>query len=465
MALINQPGMFQGTPSLNPLPYVNIAMQARARKAAREEAIDKYYRTLPDTINDKGVRDNEVPIINDIKNKIFEFGLKNKEALKNPKLDNGASQLALDKLMREAQGVVRMSQDAAKTDLQVGKLLFSKDKEYILNSDEFVADHELHNLPVTDPNYKPINLTKYSANKPFDQDKFVKLLKGQFQYETKDVRTPDPTNPLYDNVEKVPILEEKTKENIYAFAADKLHNDFTFKRKIEKDLAGTGQLPKLQKISKEVFGKDIESDEDLAAAYTVSQLYSPPTKVESKVNTGAVMDKRLGQQKVMEGIRQANRLQLFGMREAAKAAGEDANDLWVETYIDRLNADAKNSTEKATFTDKGKTVIEDRIPIDAELGKLLTRDGITPDRLTVTPDGRYRPIFYKRDDKGVVKNDKGENVVDIIASEPISREQLKIMLGGKAGVKQKNKEMAAPPTKNNPTKKIVVKKGELDDLK
>ena len=89
-----------GTVSFNPFPYVKYAEDLRARRQAREDAIDKYYRELPNTINDKGVRDQEIPLINQYRDAIFQFGLKNKEALRNPKLDNGAAQFQLNKLMR-----------------------------------------------------------------------------------------------------------------------------------------------------------------------------------------------------------------------------------------------------------------------------------------------------------------------------------------------------------------------------
>jgi len=458
--LHNPEGLYSGgSVSVNALPYARLAMEARARKQSREDAIDQYYQKLPDTLNDKGLRDQEIPIINEYKNKIFEFGLKNKEALRNPKLDNGAAQFTLQKMMREAHGVARESQNAAKTDLELGKLWFSKENQWALANDDFIKQHDQHNLPVTDPNYKKMDLANVMAQRPFDQNAFVKQLKTQFPYSEKITRTTDPDNPLYDIVTTKPTLDSKTKMGIYDFAADKLHNDYTFANKIKKDLAGTGQLPRLQEISQEVFGKPIESDEDLAAAYTVSQMYSPPTKEKSQTDVGAVIDKRFKQQKIMEGIRQANRKELFGMREAAKAEGEAANDLWVESYIDRLTEDAAVSPMKGYDSNKnGQRIKEDRIQLDPMLSKLLTKDGVSPDQFAVQPNGQYRPIFYKRDKDGNILKEKGNPVVDEIASVPMSKEQFKLLLGGKAGVKQLNKEMAKP------TKKIVVKKGELDDI-
>ena len=47
MGLINQPGIFNGTPALNPLPYVNIAMQAMARKRAYLKMLLKMHAMYP----------------------------------------------------------------------------------------------------------------------------------------------------------------------------------------------------------------------------------------------------------------------------------------------------------------------------------------------------------------------------------------------------------------------------------
>lgn len=461
--LHNPEGLYSGgSVSINAVPYAQMAMQARARKEAREQAIDNYYQKLPDTINDKGVRDQEIPVINEYKNKIFEFGLKNKEALRNPKVDKGAAQFQLQKLMREAQAVARESQNAAKTDLELGKLWFNKENQWALANDDFIKQHDQHNLPVNDPNYKKMDLANVMAQRPFDQDKFVKQLKTQFPYSEQTSRATDPDNPLYDIVTTKPVLDKKTKESIYDFAADKLHNDYTFANKIKKELAGTGQLPRLQEISKEVFGKEIENDEDLAAAYTASQMYRQPTKEKSQTDVGAVMDKRLKQQKIMEGIKQANRKELFGLREAAKEAGEEANDLWIDRYIGSISDESKKPENRQSYKmADGKTVNGYKVQLDPVLSKAVGIDAKNPGQLVVADNGDYILSFYDTDENynPVIKD--GKYIVDPSRRTTISKDAIKLALGGKSGVKQLNKEMSKPGTKT----KITVSKGELDDLK
>ena len=69
MALINPNNLYSaGNVVLDSNPYMRVALQARERKAAREEAVDKYYQNLPNTLNDKGLRDQEVPIVSGLKN-------------------------------------------------------------------------------------------------------------------------------------------------------------------------------------------------------------------------------------------------------------------------------------------------------------------------------------------------------------------------------------------------------------
>ena len=454
--LHNPEGLYSGgSVSINALPYARMAMDARERKQARQDSIDKYYQQLPNTINDKGVRDQEIPIINQYRDAIFEYGLKNKDALRNPKLDNGKAQYELNKLMGQAKNVARLSQDAAKEDLEIGKLWLSKDNRWVVDDDEFIAANQRHNLPVTHPDFKKVDIPLILQGRPFDQTAFRKELKDFKYSEGAPTITPHPTDKLMEVVTSNPILGEETKQSIYNFAADKFHSNRGFRKKIETQLAGTGQLSELKSVFQKTFGRPIESDEDIAAAYTISQLPTSSTRAKVIANKDAVMDRQMAEWKLKEGIRQANRRELFGMREAAKAAGEEANDLWVESYIDKLTSDAAAGSLKGYYQNKnGVRVKDDRIQLDPVLAKVLTKDGVSPDQFAVQQDGQYRPIFYKRDKDGKVLTEKGLPVVDEIASVPMSKEQFKLVLGGKAGVKQLNKEMKGKSKS----------KAEFDDL-
>lgn len=457
MALHNPSGLYQSQAPLNPLPYVNIALQQRARKQAREQAIDQYYQKLPDTINDKGVRDQEIPIINEYKNKIFEYGYKNKEALRK---GDGAAQLGLQQLMREAQSVARESQDLGRRGLERGKMYLSKEGRWAVDDDEFMAAEEAESQPlyvvkdgqiIKNPTHNKMDMVGLLSNRPFDEKEFGKEIKDKVKYGTKIQTTNDPTNPLFDIVSEVPSLDESSKGKIYAFAAEKLHGNRRFEDFIKKKTPE--QLAILGEVYKETFGKPAEDDEDFAAGYVISQLPIQSTKQKRPQDTDAVMDKRFKQAKIMEGIKQANRKELFGMREDAKAAGEEANDLWIDNYLNRIRQEAKASGKVTTYKfGDGRTVTGYPVPLDPVLSKAVGFDDKNKGMLMVTDEGKYVPIFYETDANYAPIEKNGTYVVDKTKTNILSQDAIKLALGGKTGVKQLNKEMTKPSQKTKPKK-------------
>lgn len=459
MALHNPAGLYTGGKvNLNPLPYVNIALQARAKKEAREQAIDQYYRKLPDTLNDKGVRDQEVPIINDYKQKIFDYGQQNREALRNPKMDNGAAAHGLDKLFREVQSVIRQSQNAAKTDLELGKLWFNKDNQWALSNDDFVKQHEQHNLPVTDPNYKPMDLASVMANRPFDQATFVKQIKTQFPYSEEVTTANDPANPLYDIVTTSPKLDDKTKQGIYAYAADKLHNDYTFKNKISKGL-DPNQLTALNDLSQKTFGKPIENDEDLAAAYTVSQLPVTQTKQKRATDAGAMMDRKEKFAKDMQKARfshaevmaKLNDKLVRGRKEDITA--DDAVGYLTDEYVAKKGIPLTQQEKSMAVKTLGFEPIGYVRARDIDERDLNTISG--GDKTKMIP--RTSPITYGDQEIFFINND-GDWVGD--GGQIISRDAVKdLYLKGKT---KQSIQIGTKADRNSSTGTPAVKKGKYD---
>jgi len=291
MALQNPSGLYTGgVVNLNPMPYVNIINQARAKKQAREDAIDQYYRKLPDTLNDKGIRDQDRPVIEDYRNKIYEYGIKNKDLLRK---GDGASQLEMEKLFREANAAAERSKNLGKRALERGKMYLSKENRWVVDDDEYMAAEDLESKPINDPSHKEMDMPALLANKPFDESEFGKEIKGKIKYGTKAVRQTDPTNPLYDIVSEVPNIDTKTAEQIYSFASEKVNGNKRFEKFIKNKTPE--QLAELNKISEKVFGHPIREDfaeEDAAAAYTVLQIPITSSKEKSQQDIKAVMDRK-----------------------------------------------------------------------------------------------------------------------------------------------------------------------------
>lgn len=460
MSLQNQPGMFQGSAPLNPLPYVNIVMQARNKKAAREEALDRYYQKLPDTINDKGVRDEEIEIINHGKNQLFEFGVKNREALRNPKIDNGAAQLAMDKMIRKLSGVARNSQDLAKRGLQRGKMYLSKDGRWAVDDEEFMNAEEAESQPayildkngeiVENPNHVKMDEVKMLSNRPYDEAEYAKEIKSKVQYGTKPIRTADPTDPNYEIVSNVPDLDQTAKDKIYALATDKYHGNKRFKKMI--DSKTPEQLAELNDISKEVFGHYIREDfapEDISAAYSVLQL--PVTSTKSKVQASIAGKQKFSKEMQEERQRFAEAQQLRGYQFAIKRQ-ENAAKLGLTgqptppNILDEFTVEF-GEAYKDPLSGQTLTIVDTK-NIPAKYRPLLTTPGITVGDKT----------FYVVDETGsFIGNDK-QVITPVSATDNFVKTygNTKFKLEGRKKFLEENKD------KKIETKKADTPKEELD---
>lgn len=286
MAIVNPSTLYSGgNVRLDSTPYLRLALQERARNEARGQAIDQYYQKLPETINDKGVRDQEVPIIGDLKNQMVQTYIENRDALRK---GDPTAQMKMNQLFRKSQSIARESQNASKIDMALGTMALNKDNQPILNNEGFIQRHSLHNLPVTDPNYKPIDISEEMANRPFNPQSYAKDLQSNIKYSQGiPTITPHPTDKNLEVVTTNPVLDDQTKQNLYAGAAYKLHNDISFKNALQKNYSTPEQIAPLNEISKKVFGHEITKPEDIAAAYSASLLPSQTTRASVKASVDA----------------------------------------------------------------------------------------------------------------------------------------------------------------------------------
>lgn len=141
-------------------------------------------------------------------------------------------------------------------------------------------------------------------------------------------------------------------------------------------------------------------------------------------------------------IQNANAKDLVRLHHELTKGDKEMEDVWIDSYIDKIGS---GSTEDLIYHDNGKEVKEKSIPMDAVLSKSLLKHGVEPSDLTITSDGKYRPIYYKHTQNGDLvksKREGGGYVVDTELSVPITREQLKLSLGAKSVTPtQRTKEM------------------------
>src|SRR5690606_2592588 len=70
-------------------PFANLYNQFIARKQAKDEALDNYFRDFGKNITPAGMRNQDIPVLTSKNNEWRQFYQQNKNAIMNPRLDGG----------------------------------------------------------------------------------------------------------------------------------------------------------------------------------------------------------------------------------------------------------------------------------------------------------------------------------------------------------------------------------------
>jgi|GEM_PF-2947618 len=482
MALINPAGLYTGgRVTLNPLPFEQIYLQQQAHKQAKDEALDKYYQDIPKSINPAGVRTQDIPGFMDKVNGAREFYQKNRDAIKNPRLDRGAAQSQYQAMNTDALTYVNTSKQEEAKKLPFVKVLSNPDsRQRVMDSD--LQKLAAHDLPLNDPNRKSFDFSTIDFNpkelSPQENEAHQKALAGSFQPSEEVISSvPNPKDLTITNTYQKKWSPDQLKamvaKDISTVMGDRRF-EYNAQNLWDRIKNNPEQFDALNKTYKGITGKDIQHPAELHAAAQIDGLMGQSTRQEIKKDENAIDNRNFAQQKaiqdrqfannkLMEGMRQANRKELLDMKDAAKGAGADAENVWVDNYLDKLVSDS-DKTKTYNYSHGGVRNKEYDIPLDAVMAKALTIGKDVPDGLKVTEDGKFRPIFYLRDKDGKAERVKDGFKTNPTLSVPISKDQLKLALGVKAVT---GKQRTAEMMKRSDTKPIstpAVKKPAKDPL-
>jgi len=453
MALQNHPALYSGgNVKLDPTPYVNIALRARAQKAAQDEAIDKYYQKIPETINDKGVRDQEIEVLNDMKNDIFKFGVDNREALRK---GDGAARLALDKKFRKAQTYAQESKNRTATAAKISLLRGNPKYDYIFRDKGFMEKVLGHDLPIDTEGSQAIDFNQLTLPPtPFEATKYFKGfadIKPDYKVSTKP--NPDDKNTLIEV--QTPVFNEQHKQAIYQRAASDLVDNPSFEEEMKKNLAADPNLiAKLYDTFKHNYGRDITDetkDIDLAAAYTLLGLGIAAEKQKTVPSIDARNKEWDRRNEIAFG-------QSMAKIAANKAAGK------VDEVVDYLSDEVANDAGENTTVELGgkkrEVIVVYTDKVDPQRLDIITGRDLSKKQVGVNPipikqvDGKVKMGYYVDPGTGDWEGDGGQK---------ISRERVKDDYINK---KAASKFKASAGTKGSEnTKKPKVSKPKSDPLK
>lgn len=169
MALHNPSTLYSGgNVQFDATPTINLYANLMAKKQAKDEAIDEYYRKLPGTLNNAGMRDQDIEGFNNEVLSLQQEYNKNKAQIRK-----GTTPEALnyDQHLRRITEAINNSKNAAKTDLTLGTMRIKGENEHIFEDPNFMVAHQQHTLPVWDKNHKALDLGTIAVPpKPLDAD-------------------------------------------------------------------------------------------------------------------------------------------------------------------------------------------------------------------------------------------------------------------------------------------------------
>jgi len=421
-------------------PYMAFYERQAAKKQAKEDALDNYFRDLGKNVTSAGMRSQDVPVLLK-KNKDWQdFYAQNKSAIVNPKLDNGKAYSEYMSRYQDQMGTVAQSKEALKSMDEIGKMKLNPQMSYVFDDPHFMDQVQKHELPINDPNREGINLASISLPpKPIDTkewDAYNKYLTGGVPHD----KIPGQTQNLPGFKTRTPIIQQYSPENqmvIGQHAANAYDTDKRWRLEGKKYFDELQHNPeeytKANTLYKKLYGNDIDDPKEAWVAKGILDNNMKATEYHEGKD-------EFGMAQFMEKIKHANAKDLIRYKKEIDPNDKELNNVWYQSYLDNVMNTAKQSGERHhVFGTKGTSYYYyNMIKPDPFLMKSFARDGKEPDRLGVTEAGEILPFFWKYNKDGsVVKDEKTKQpLIDEDYTQPMAYEQALVNMGYRGRTKK-----------------------------
>lgn len=441
MAIQNPSSLYSGGQGILRDNVVDYVTAIENRRKAQEDALDKYYGNLPMTVNAKGVRDQEIPILHEAKNKIQQYWMANRDEIRK---GNTPAAYNYGKMFREAQGLVQESKNRASTADKLAKLRGNPKYDYIFRDPKLIEQIDLHERPIGTEGAIGINFDQITLPPPpFDQQKYRQGL-ADIKPEYDITYEPNPQDKFSKFEVKTPKLNEEQLKRVAQYAATELYNNPSFADEIKFKIKGDPNIaPILQKTFQDKFGRGIENDADLATAYTLNTL---PFPIQRKPVSDYKAKKDYELKQAFKKMDYADDLIRGRMDKANKlkklyydytqSGGENNTEGIVTKYINLLK-DGAESYKYVTINGQkfgeGKFIspsvtVADKLSVTRDSDDLKYSETVRPDAIYLTDDGKTAiPVRFKRDSEGkVMKSPTGATQLDNRGFNPIPIPNLRV---------------------------------------
>ncbi len=391
MPIQNQAGLYSGGQGIfNSTPFTQFVLKQDAIKKAKDDAIDKYYNNLPNTINEQGVRDQEIPLIHDKKDEIQQYYQQNRDAIKK---GNTPEAFNLGKKFREAQGIIQESKNRAATATKLSQLRGNPKYNYLFEEPDAIHSIMNHELPVGKEGSQAINYDQFTIPpEPLDEGKYAKTRLNTLSHTDNIQDAPNPADKLTLIRTNKPMLNDEGKQQLKDIAVHDYNFDPKVKRQVDKYLQDPQHLIGLNAMHQQVFGKPLPFDKDgnidkeaATAAYLSTIVPEKEVKQTIVPNKSAIMDRQEALRKLLQANSFAEREKLqkngYSLRHFYKTQDDEQLIKDVDGVVQQ-QVDEANSEPEPPIGTRGKPLKVTTLVLNAfkqkdpNTGKEYTPTGI-----------------------------------------------------------------------------------------
>ena len=445
------------------------------KQQASQIALNKYFDKQATQLTGAGMDQNDGTDFLAMKDQWQQHSLANRKAIMNPSLDGGRAKMDNDRMFNETLQFAQKSKEKVANSQKAYQVLSDPSKAAL------ITDHArdmLHHgtLPLNDPEYVPIDLSSVAFNpKPWGTNDEAALSHEASGYKGTS-KDGSPVQDSKTGMQTVTTSTNFSKDDLtgmYGAGAQRYYSNPGFKVMIDAIPHNPMQFQDLNNLFKTHYGHDIQSGEDLSAAYTLSK--NPNARSVDKTSPiPSYSPIAFDQKKTIAATNSANtegrekRIIDYHNQNPAPGSPGATPQQDSEGYLQNIETRAKANPTTIQTTINGRNVDGKPTDLDPKIASVFAGTNakkIPPDLITIDKKtGDYIGTWYKKDENGVpIKSPSGNTAISkSLPPQPLSRESVKQGLNevflpkGQAG-----KDLPKPsstPSKTRPPLDSFIKK-------
>lgn len=264
-------------------PYVDFYVKQQMQEKAKDEALDKYFMDWDKSINPAGMRNVDTQDFMNLINENKGYYFKNKAAIKNPALDNGAAYNEWFGRNKAAMGLISQSKDLAGKEELINKNILQAKQKGLPITERVVEDLEFFRKPLKSKDWRDFNADNLDFQpKPFDAIKFTKDIFGDVKFSERQ-QGQDQRLPETKQIKRVfeTYISDENLPTIKSRAAAAYKTSPSVKEYIDQVSQDPMEFRKLNELFSSKYKRPIQDKEDAAAAVALS--FSPVGKTQEKI--------------------------------------------------------------------------------------------------------------------------------------------------------------------------------------